>query len=80
LPLTAASSLSAAESQKLNVLFFAMDDLRPHLGCYGVADIRTSNMDKLASVGLLFNRAYCQQAVCSPSRISLLTGDRCRGA
>jgi iduronate 2-sulfatase len=76
LPLVAASLLSATAGQKLNVLFFAVDDLRPQLGCYGVTDIRTPNIDKLASDGLLFNRAYCQQAVCSPSRTSLLTGRR----
>lgn len=63
-------------AEKLNVLFFAVDDLRPQLGCYGVKDIRTPNMDKLASEGTLFSRAYCQQAVCSPSRTSLLTGRR----
>lgn len=62
--------------QKLNVLFIAIDDLRPQLGCYGVKDIHTPNLDALAERGLLFNRAYCQQAVCSPSRTSLLTGRR----
>ncbi len=62
--------------QKLNVLFIAIDDLRPQLGCYGVKDIKTPNLDAFAKGGLLFNRAYCQQAVCSPSRTSLLTGRR----
>jgi len=71
----------AADAQKpaggsYNVLFLAVDDLRPEIGCYGVPKIRTPNIDKLASRGTVFLRAYCQQAVCSPSRTSLLTGRR----
>ena len=63
-------------SPELNVLFIAVDDLRPSLGCYGDSDIRTPNIDALAAEGLTFTRSYCQQAVCSPSRTSLLTGLR----
>ncbi len=60
-----------------NVLFIAVDDLRLQLGCYGQKQMISPNIDRLASEGLVFERAYCQQAVCSPSRISLLTGLRC---
>jgi iduronate 2-sulfatase len=63
-------------AEKYNVLFIAIDDLRPELECYGVKGIKTPNLDALAKSGLLFKRAYCQQAVCSPSRTSLLTGRR----
>ncbi|MSV28519.1 MAG: DUF4976 domain-containing protein [Bryobacterales bacterium] len=59
-----------------NVLFLAVDDLRPELGCYGVEAIRSPNIDRIAKLGMTFDRAYCQQAVCSPSRTSLLTGSR----
>ncbi|MFK7769051.1 MAG: sulfatase [Mariniblastus sp.] len=59
-----------------NILFIAIDDLRPELGCYGSPIAQTPTMDKLASQGLLFNRAYCQEAICRPSRASLMTGTR----
>jgi len=62
--------------QQANILFIAIDDLRPQLGCYGDKIIQSPNVDKLAGSGVLFSRAYCQQAVCSPSRTSLMTGRR----
>ncbi len=66
----------AAQAAGPNILFIAVDDLRPELGCYDVPVIRTPNIDALARRGMVFNRAYCQMAVCSPSRMSLLTGTR----
>jgi len=59
-----------------NILFLSIDDLRPELGCYGSQIAVSPNLDKLAESGMLFNRAYCQQAICGPSRASLMTGAR----
>jgi len=68
---------SASEQEKRpNVLFIIVDDLRPEMGCYGCNLVKTPNIDLLAKRGLVFSRAYCQQAVCNPSRASLLTGLR----
>lgn len=64
------------KQKQMNVLFIAVDDLRPELGSYGKDYIISPNIDRLAQEGLLFERAYCQQAVCSPSRTSLLAGLR----
>lgn len=58
------------------MLFIAVDDLRPELGCYGNNVVKTPNIDRLAARGTVFTHAYCQQAVCSPSRTSLMTGRR----
>lgn len=66
--------LGAAE--RPNVLFIAVDDLKPLLGCYGDRRIRTPNIDRLAARGVRFDLAYCNQAVCAPSRMALLTGLR----
>ena len=68
--------LSSFAAQPLNVLFIAVDDLRPELGCYGAAHMTTPHLDRLASQGMLFERAYCQVAVCNPSRSSVLSGTR----
>ncbi|MBX3421350.1 MAG: sulfatase [Pirellulaceae bacterium] len=56
-----------------NVLFIAVDDLRPELGCYGDTQARTPHIDQLAALGVRFERAYCQVPVCGASRAALMT-------
>ncbi|MGD9126305.1 MAG: sulfatase-like hydrolase/transferase [Planctomycetia bacterium] len=60
----------------MNVLFFAVDDLRPQLKCFGESDVKSPNIDRLANSGVAFQNAFSQCASCSPSRSSLLTGRR----
>ena len=64
------------ERPRPNVLFIAVDDLRPEGGAFGPSPVRTPHLDDLARRGVTFTRAYVQQALCSPSRTSLLTGRR----
>ena len=63
-------------ASKPNVLFIAVDDLRPDLGCYGNKVAKSPNIDRIAVRGTVFNRAYVSQAVCSPSRTAIMTGLR----
>ena len=65
-----------AENDVKNVLFIAIDDLRPTLGCYGDPYAVTPNIDTFATKSFLFENTYCQQSVSGPSRASLLTGLR----
>lgn len=65
---------SAAENNKYNVLFIAVDDLRPELGCYGVSHAQSPNIDAFAKEACLFDRHYVQVPTCGASRYSLLTG------
>jgi iduronate 2-sulfatase len=66
----------AAQNKKVNVLFIAVDDLKPILGCYGDQLVKTPNIDRLAKRGSVFMTNYCQQAVSGPTRASLMTGRR----
>jgi arylsulfatase A-like enzyme len=71
-----AAASAYGQGAKPNVLFIAVDDLRPELGCYQQPHIKSPNIDRLARRGLVFDRTYCQQAICMSSRASLLSGYR----
>ena len=62
--------------ERPDVLFIAIEDIAPLMSCYGHPVVKTPNIDALAKRGVLFNRAYCQVAVCNPSRASVSTGLR----
>ena len=62
--------------EKPNILFIAVDDLRPELSCYGAGHIHSPHIDRLAAQGTRFDRSYCNIPVCGASRASLLTGLR----
>ena len=66
----------AVGAEKPNVLLVCVDDLKPLLGCYGTPIIKSPHLDRLAARGVLFERAFCNQAVCAPSRNALMTGLR----
>lgn len=59
---------------KPNVLLILVDDLKPALGCYGDKIAQTPNINALANAGMRFDYAYCNQAVCAPSRFTLMLG------
>ena len=81
LPLVILCAVSTTKAQldslsKTNFLFILFDDLRPELNAYGRKHMITPNFDRLAAKSVIFDKAYCQIAVCNPSRDALLTGLR----
>ncbi|WP_395141246.1 sulfatase-like hydrolase/transferase, partial [Armatimonas sp.] len=72
--LSGALVASAQATNRYNVLFIAVDDLRPELGCYGVKEAQSPHIDRLAKSGMLFTRHYAAVATCGASRYALLTG------
>jgi iduronate 2-sulfatase len=74
--IVACLSCVAWGADKPNVLMICVDDLKPLLGCYGAPTIKSPHIDRLSARGVLFERAFCNQAVCAPSRNALMTGLR----
>ncbi len=70
----AMTACAAQGAQKPNILFIAVDDLKPMLGCYGDKNVLSPNIDRLAENGTVFLNNACQQSVCGPTRASLMTG------
>ena len=66
----------AQAADRPNILLICVDDLKPILGCYGNRLVKSPNIDRLARRGMVLESAYCNQAVCAPSRNALLTGAR----
>ena len=76
LPLLIGVGQALPAADRPNVLLILVDDLKPSFGAYGDAWVHSPNLDRLANRGLRFDSAYCNQAVCAPSRNNLLTGSR----
>lgn len=72
----AAPAFTAEPTAKPNVLLILVDDLKPSFGAYGDQWVHSPNLDRLSSRGMRFDMAYCNQAVCAPSRNNLLVGSR----
>jgi iduronate 2-sulfatase len=73
-PFPVESGVKDVKPDKPNILFIAVDDLRPELGCYGKSYIKSPNIDRLAKAGIVFTNAYANYPVCGPSRASMLSG------
>ena len=78
LPALSASAKTddSAASKQRNVLFMAVDDLRPQIAAFGASMMKTPNIDRLAQEGVIFEHAYVQYSFCAPSRNSFLSGRR----
>lgn len=76
----AMAPFTSAAAPKPNILFIIADDLATRLGCYGDGAAITPNLDRLAAGGVVFTKAYCQGAVCTPSRTSFMLGLNTRHA
>jgi iduronate 2-sulfatase len=74
--LTGLPCFGEVAGERPNVLFIVVDDLRPAIGAYGDTLAKTPSIDALTATGIRFDRAYCQQSVCNPSRASFMTGKR----
>ena len=72
----AISRRSRDGEQRPDILFIAVEDMSPFLSCYGHPVVRTPHLDDLATRGVRFELAYCQMALCNPSRASVITGLR----
>lgn len=68
------NTMFSQDTKKKNILFIAVDDLKPLLNAYGYKEMKTPNFDRLAKSGVIFQNAEVQQAVCGPSRASVMTG------
>lgn len=73
---SSAAVAQVEKSEKPNILLLLVDDLKPTLGVYGDKAAHSPNIDRLASKGMVFTQAYCNQAVCMASRYNLLLGSR----
>jgi iduronate 2-sulfatase len=67
-------SVTAQGAERPNVLLILVDDLKPTLGCYGDLVAQSPHIDRFAQRGMRFDLAYCNQAVCAPSRFALMLG------
>ena len=74
--LSCSTQQSPQVASKPNILFIAVDDLRPELGCYGNPVVISPNLDELASEGLVFANHFVQVPTCGASRLCLLSGMR----
>ena len=67
---------AAAQPDRMNVLFISSDDLCSAMNAFGDPRVKTPNLDRLAQMGVVFNKAYNQSPLSGPSRASIMTGCR----